>query len=226
MRILVIEDQPRMSALLCRGLSEEGYAVDTAADGIDGLWRATEFDYDTIILDLRLPGIDGFAVCAHLRERDRWAPVLMLTARDAIEDRVRGLDTGADDYLTKPFALAELLARVRALLRRGPLPRPITLTAGDLTLDPATRAVRLDGQPIRLTAREFALLEYLMRRVGDVVTRGEILDHVWDYAFEGDSNVVDVYVRYLRRKIDRPFGRSALETVRGAGYRLRSGSAS
>jgi two-component system OmpR family response regulator len=150
----------------------------------------------------------------------------MLTARDAIEDRVRGLDTGADDYLTKPFALAELLARVRALLRRGPLPRPITLTAGDLTLDPATRAVRLDGQPIRLTAREFALLEYLMRRVGDVVTRGEILDHVWDYAFDGDSNVVDVYVRYLRQKIDRPFGRSALETVRGAGYRLRAGSVS
>jgi two-component system OmpR family response regulator len=226
MRILVVEDHSRMAALVGRGLDEAGYAVDTTGSGVDALWRATEFDYDAIVLDLRLPDADGFSVCAQLRERGRWAPILMLTARDAVADRVRGLDIGADDYLTKPFALAELLARVRALLRRGPHPRPVALDVGELSLDPATRLVQVGDQRVNLTAKEFALLEFFMRRPGQVLSRTEILQHVWDFAYDGDSNVIDVYVRYLRQKIDRPYGSNRLQTVRGSGYRLDPGGGS
>jgi len=220
MRVLVIEDQARMAELIRRGLVEEGYAVDVAVGGVDGVWRATETAYDAIVLDVVLPDVDGFTVCAKLREGGRWAPVLMLTARDAVHDRVRGLDTGADDYLTKPFAFGELLARLRALTRRGPQPRPVTVTVGELSLDPATHVVRRAGRVVELTPKEFSLLEFFMRNPGTVLTRGQILEHVWDYAYDGDSNVIEVYVRYLRRKIDLPFGRHSLETVRGVGYRL------
>jgi two-component system OmpR family response regulator len=223
MRVLVIEDQARMAGLIRRGLAEEGYAVDVALCGVDGLWRATETGYDAIVLDVVLPDMDGFAVCAQLRERGRWAPVLMLTARDAVHDRVRGLDTGADDYLTKPFAFGELLARLRALTRRGPQPRPVTITVGEICLDPATHVVHRAGQVVDLTPKEFSLLEFFMRNPGTVLTRGQILEHVWDYGYDGDSNVIEVYVRYLRRKIDLPFGRHSLETVRGVGYRLVGG---
>jgi two-component system OmpR family response regulator len=223
MRVLVVEDQARMAELIRRGLVEEGYAVDVAAGGVDAVWRATETGYDAIVLDVVLPDIDGFAVCGQLRERGRWAPVLMLTARDAVHDRVRGLDTGADDYLIKPFAFGELLARLRALVRRGPQPRPVTVTVGELSLDPATHVVRRAGQVVELTPKEFALLEYFMRNPGTVLTRGQILEHVWDFAYDGDSNVIEVYIRYLRRKIDLPFGRHSLETVRGVGYRLCGG---
>ncbi|HKD97921.1 MAG TPA: response regulator transcription factor [Micromonosporaceae bacterium] len=223
MRVLVVEDQARMAELIRRGLVEEGYAVDVATCGVDAVWRATETAYDAIVLDVVLPDIDGFAVCARLREGDRWAPVLMLTARDAVHDRVRGLDTGADDYLTKPFAFGELLARLRALTRRGPRRRPVTVTVGELSLDPASHVVRRAGQVVELTPKEFSLLEYFMRNPGTVLTRGQILEHVWDYAYDGDSNVIEVYVRYLRRKIDLPFGTRSLETVRGVGYRLSGG---
>src|SRR5262245_57988291 len=223
MRVLVVEDQARMAELIRRGLAEEGYAVDVAACGVDAVWRATETAYDAIVLDVVLPDIDGFTVCAQLREQGRWAPVLMLTARDAVHDRVRGLDTGADDYLTKPFAFGELLARLRALTRRGPQPRPVTVTVGELSLDPATHVVRRAGRVVELTPKEFSLLEYFMRNPGAVLTRGQILEHVWDFAYDGDSNVIEVYVRYLRRKIDLPFGRHSLETVRGVGYRLSGG---
>jgi two-component system OmpR family response regulator len=173
------------------------------------------------VLDLMLPDLDGFAVCRGLRERGRWTPVLMLTARDAVRDRVAGLDAGADDYLTKPFSLAELLARLRALIRRGATERPSVLRVGDLSLDPAARSVARDGHAIELTAKEYALLEFFMRHPGEVLTRTRLIEHVWDFAYEGDSNVVDVYVRYLRNKVDRPFGRDSIETVRGSGYRLR-----
>ena len=221
MRVLVVEDEPKMAALLGRGLREHGFAVDVAGRGEDAVWYGTENDYDAIVLDLMLPGRDGFAVLAELRGAGRWAPVLVLTARDAVADRVRGLDGGADDYLTKPFAFPELLARLRALMRRGPGRRPAVLAAGDLTLDPATREVRRAGTPVALTAKEFALLEYFLRRPGQVLSRSELIAHVWDFAFDSDSNVVEVYVGYLRQKIDKPFGRNSLETVRGAGYRLR-----
>ena len=221
MRILVVEDETKMAALLKRGMEEEGYAVDVAATGTDGLWAATENEYDAIVLDVMLPEIDGYAVCRELRARGRWAPVVMLTARDDVRDRVQGLDAGADDYLVKPFSFSELLARVRALLRRGAGERPAVLTVGDLVLDPATRRVRRGGVEVSLTPREFALLEFFARNPGEVLSRTRILEHVWDMAFDGDSNVVDVYVRYLREKIDRPFGKSTLETVRGSGYRLR-----
>ncbi len=221
MRVLVVEDETKMAALLQRGLREEGYAVDVAADGREALWLATENPYDAIVLDVMLPDLDGFEVSRKLREAGKWSPVLMLTARDAVHDRVAGLDAGADDYLTKPFSFAELLARLRALLRRGAPDRPAVLQLGDLTLDPATRRVTRNGTPIELTAREFALLEYLMRHPGEVLSRTRLIEHVWDFAFEGDSNVVDVYVRYLREKVDRPFRRDSIETVRGAGYRLR-----
>jgi two-component system, OmpR family, response regulator len=221
MRVLVVEDETRMAALLKRGLEEEGYAVDVAPDGPEGLWLATEHDYGVILLDAMLPGIDGFEVCAKLRVLGKWAPVVMLTARDSIEDRVRGLDAGADDYLTKPFAFAELLARVRALLRRGNPERPSVLSVGDLHLDPAAHRVTRAGNEIDLTAKEFALLELLMRHSGHVLSRDRILEHVWDFAYVAGSNVVDQYVGYLRRKLDRPFGRDDIETVRGAGYRLR-----
>jgi two-component system OmpR family response regulator len=221
MRVLVVEDDVKMAALLRRGLGEEGLSADVARTGDDALWMAAATEYDAIVLDVMLPGADGFEVCRRLREAGRWAPVLMLTARDAVEDRVTGLDAGADDYLTKPFSFAELLARLRALARRPPLERPSVIEVGDLRLDPATRQVWRDGTEIDLSAKEFALLETFMRRPGEVLSRYQLLEHCWDYGYENRSNVVDVYVRYLREKVDRPFGRASLETVRGAGYRLR-----
>jgi|SRR5581483_1685173 two-component system OmpR family response regulator len=221
MRVLVVEDSTRMAGLLKRGLEEEGYAVTIAQTGEDALWSGTEAPPDAIVLDVMLPDMDGFEICRRLRERGMWAPVLMLTARDALEDRVRGLDAGADDYLTKPFAFSELAARLRALMRRGPLERPAVLRVGDLSLDPASRIVKRGDTAIDLTAKEYSLLEYFMRHPGSVLSRTQILDHVWDFAYEGDSNIVDVYVRYLRQKIDRPFGVRSIETVRRAGYRLR-----
>jgi len=212
----------KMGSLLRRGLQEEGHAADVARTGDDALWMSAAVDYDAIVLDVMLPGIDGFETCRRLREAGVWAPVLMLTARDAVEDRVAGLDTGADDYLVKPFSFAELLARLRALARRGDPERPSLLSVGDLTLDPATREVRRGSDEIPLSAKEFALLETFMRRPGEVLSRLHLLEHAWDFAYDARSNVVDVYVRHLRRKIDEPFGRRSLETVRGAGYRLRA----
>jgi two-component system OmpR family response regulator len=220
-RVLVVEDETRMAALLKRGLEEEGYAVDLAADGDEGLFLAIENDYDLVLLDAMLPKLSGYDVCRQMRERRRWSPVLMLTARDGIADRVAGLDAGADDYLTKPFAFAELTARLRALLRRGSSERAPVLEVGDLSLDPAAHSVHRAGQPIDLTAKEFALLELLMRHAGEVLSRTRILEHVWDFAYDPSSNVVDQYIAYLRRKIDKPFDREDVETVRGAGYRLR-----
>jgi two-component system, OmpR family, response regulator len=220
-RILVVEDARKLAGLLKRGLEEEGYAVDLTASGTDAVWLATENGYDAIVLDVGLDDIDGFEVCARMRTAGQWAPVLMLTAHDAVDDRIRGLDSGADDYLTKPFAFTELLARLRALLRRGARERPSVLHVGDLELDPATRAVRRAGQLITLTAKEFALLEYFMRHPDHLLGRAELIDHVWDFAYDGDSHVVSVYIGYLRDKIDRPFGRASLETVRGMGYRIR-----
>ena len=222
MRVLVVEDEVKMAGLLKRALEEEGYAVDTAADGAEAIWLGTENPYDAVVLDLMLPDVDGFEVCRKLREAGRWSPVLMLTARDAVGDRVSGLDAGADDYLTKPFSFEELLARLRALIRRGAHERPAILRCGDVTLDPSTRRVARGDVPIDLTAKEYSLLEYFMRHPGEVLSRTRLIEHVWDFAYEGDSNVVDVYVRYLREKIDRPFGQDSIETVRGAGYRLRS----
>lgn len=221
MRILVVEDEAKLRTLLSRGLAEEGYAVDVAGSGEDAIWRVAEYQYDAILLDLGLPDVDGFTVCCHIRERGCWVPVLMLTALDAVDHRVRGLDVGADDYLTKPFAFTELVARLRALVRRGAQPRPAKITVGDLELDPASRTVMRNGTGIDLTAKEFALLEYLMRHSDEVLSRTRLVDHVWDSAYDGDLHVVNVYVAYLRDKIDRPFGRASLETVRGVGYRLR-----
>ncbi len=221
MRVLVVEDSKRMAGLLKRGLEEEGHTVAVAPNGEEALWSSSEIPPDAIVLDVMLPDMDGFEVCRRIRERGNWSPVLMLTARDALEDRVRGLDVGADDYLTKPFAFSELAARLRALMRRGPIQRPAVLRVGDLSLDPATRIARRGDTGIDLTAKEYALLEYFMRHPGEVLSRIQILDHVWDFAYEGDSNVVDVYVRYLRQKIDRPFGVRSIETIRRAGYRLR-----
>ena len=222
MRILVVEDEVKMAGLVRRALVEEGYAVDVAGSGTDGLWAASENPYDAVLLDLMLPDLGGLEVCRELRRRGRWMPVLMLTARDAVPDRVAGLDAGADDYLVKPFSFSELFARLRALLRRGSTERPTILRSDDLTLDPATRTVSRGAARIELTAREFALLELLLRHQGEVLTRSRILEGVWDFAYDGDSNVVDVYVRYLREKVDRPFGRHSIETVRGSGYRLRA----
>lgn len=222
MRVLVVEDDVRMAGMLRRGLAEDGYTVDVTGDGLEAVWQATEFSYDAIVLDLMLPGVDGFEVCRRLRKAGRWAPVLMLTARADVADRVRGLDCGADDYLTKPFSFSELSARLRAAIRRDAPARPATLTAGTLGLDPATRTAWRGDTPIELSAKEFALLELFLRRAGEVLSRTLILDHVWDFAYERVSNVVDQYVVYLRRKIDRPFGLDQLQTVRGAGYRLRS----
>jgi two-component system OmpR family response regulator len=221
MRVLVVEDDVKMASLLRRGLLEEGLAADVARTGDDALWMAEATEYDAIVLDVMLPGADGFEVCRRLREAGRWSPVLMLTARDAVEDRVAGLDAGADDYLTKPFSFAELLARLRAIARRAPLERPTVLEGGDLRLDPATRRAWRGDVEIGLSAKEFALLETFMRRPGEVLSRYQLLEHCWDYGYENRSNVVDVYVRYLREKIDRPFGRKSLETVRGAGYRFK-----
>jgi two-component system, OmpR family, response regulator len=221
MRVLIVEDEVKMAGLLRRGFREEGLAADVARTGNDALWMARATEYDAIVLDVMLPGVDGFEVCRRLREDDVWSPVLMLTARDAVGDRVTGLDAGADDYLTKPFSFAELLARLRALARRPPLERPAILEVGDLRLDPATRRVWRGEVEIQLSAKEFAVLETFMRRPGQVLSRYQLLEHCWDYGYENRSNVVDVYVRYLRDKVDRPFGRSSLETVRGVGYRLR-----
>jgi two-component system, OmpR family, response regulator len=225
MRILVVEDELKMASLLRRGLAEEGYAVDLARTGAEALVKAGAVEYDVVVLDLMLPELDGVEVCRRLRKSGVWAPVLMLTARDSVADRVAGLDAGADDYLPKPFAFAELLARLRALVRRGSAERPAVLEVGDLRLDPATRQAWRDRIEIRLSGKEFALLETFMRRPGQVLSRYQLIEHVWDYAYEHRSNVVDVYVRYLRDKIDRPFGRDSLETVRGVGYRLRRESA-
>jgi len=221
MRVLIVEDELRMASLIRRGLTNEGLAADVAVRGADALWMAEAHDYDAVLLDVMLPDVDGFEVCRRLRAAGVWAPVLMLTARDSVEDRVAGLDSGADDYLVKPFSFAELLARLRALARRGDGERPAVLVVDDLRLDPATREVTRGSTPIQLTAKEFALLETFMRRAGEVLSRLHLLEHAWDFAYDNRSNIVDVYVRRLRRKIDEPFERRSLETVRGAGYRLR-----
>jgi two-component system OmpR family response regulator len=218
---LIVEDELRMASLIHRGLYKEGLAVDVARTGEDALWMAESSEYDAIVLDVMLPGINGFETCRSLRTQGVWTPVLMLTARDSVEDRVAGLDTGADDYLVKPFAFAELLARLRALSRRGEPERPTVLEVDDLRLDPAKRRVWRGDSEIRLSAKEFALLETFMRRPDEVLSRFHLLEHAWDFAYENRSNVVDVYVRHLRNKIDEPFERQSLETVRGAGYRLR-----
>jgi two-component system OmpR family response regulator len=222
MRLLIVEDDVKMAALVRRGLIEEGDTVDVVRSGEDALWMAASTQYDAVVLDVMLPGIDGFETCRRLRGDGVWTPVLLLTARDSVEDRVAGLDGGADDYLTKPFSFAELSARLRALARRGQRERPAVLEVGGLRLDPATREAWRDGQPIELSAKEFALLEGFMRRPGEVLSRLDLLEHAWDFGYENRSNVIDVYVRYLREKVDRPFGVKSIETVRGAGYRLRA----
>jgi two-component system OmpR family response regulator len=221
MRVLIVEDEPKMANVIHRSLAKEGLVADVAARGEEGLWMAQATAYDAIVLDVMLPDVSGFELCRRLREREVWSPILMLTARDAVEDRVSGLDSGADDYLVKPFAIAELLARLRSLARRGVPERPVVLQVGDLELDPAARAVRRGNTEIELSAKEFSLLETFMRRPGQVLSRLQILEHAWDFAYEAQSNVVDVHVGRLREKIDRPFGRESLETVRGVGYRLR-----
>ena len=221
MRVLVIEDDPKMAALIRRGLSEEGLVVDVADKGEDALWMAGSTDYDAVVLDVMLQGIDGFETCRRLRADGVWTPILLLTARDAVEDRIAGLDGGADDYLVKPFSFGELLARLRALVRRGGSARPAVLEVGNLRLDPATRRVWRGSAEISLSAKEFSLLEIFMRRPDEVLSRYQLLEHAWDYDYENRSNIVDVYVRYLRDKIDRPFGMTSIETLRGHGYRLR-----
>jgi DNA-binding response OmpR family regulator len=220
MRVLVVDDERRLAAGLRNGLEAEGFAVDVALDGDDGLWMAREHPYDAIVLDILLPGINGYKLCSTLRQDGIWTPILMLTAKGGEWDEVEGLDTGADDYLTKPFSYAVLVARLRALLRRGARERPVVLEAGDLRLDPAARRAWRGQAEVELTPRELALLEFLLRRRGEVVSKREILQHVWDDDFEGDPNIVEVYVRRLRGKLDRPFGRQTIQTVRGAGYRL------
>jgi DNA-binding response OmpR family regulator len=219
-RLLVVEDEPRLARALQRGLSAEGYVVDLAGDGIAGLEAARHEAYDAVVLDIMLPGLNGYRIIQTLRDEGNWVPVLMLSAKDGEYDQADGLDAGADDYLTKPFSFVVLLAKIRALLRRGAPQRPSVLVAGSLSMDPATRRVCRDGEEISLTAREYALLEYLMRRCDQVVTKTELLDHVWDAGADTDPNVVEVYVGYLRRKIDQPYGQRSLQTIRGAGYRL------
>ena len=221
MRVLIVEDEPKLAQLLRRGLTKEGMAVDVVGDGEEAVPRAEATDYDAIVLDVMLPGIDGFEVCRQLREREVWAPILMLTARDSVKDRVAGLDRGADDYLTKPFSYAELLARLRALARRASVERPTQLELGSLRLDPATKLAWRGEAEIDLSAKEYSLLETFMRRPGQVLSRFDLLEHAWDYDYENRSNVVDSYVRFLRRKIDKPFGVNSIETVRGSGYRMR-----
>jgi len=221
MRVLVVDDETRMASLLKRALEEEGHVVDVAADGADGLWLAAENPYGAIVLDVMLPDFDGFELCRRIRGNGQWVPVIMLTARDSVGDRVRGLDAGADDYLVKPFSLAELAARLRALARRDDRPRPVVLAEGDLSLDPAAKRAWRAGTELHLSPKEFTLLELFLRHPGDVLTRSRIIEAVWDFAYGGGSNVVDQYVNYLRRKIDTPFGRHDIETVRGMGYRLR-----
>jgi two-component system, OmpR family, response regulator len=218
MRLLLAEDDTKLARALDRGLRREGYGVDVAHDGDAALLNARVYDYDVAVLDVMMPGLDGVEVCRTLREDERWLPVLLLTARDQVPDRIRGLDAGADDYLVKPFAFGELLARLRALVRRGPTPRPVALTVGRLRVDPAAHAVTLGGTLVELTAREFAVLEFLARRPGETVTRTQLIEHVWDENWFGSTNIVDVYVGYLRRKL----GRDLLSTVRGVGYRLEA----
>jgi two-component system, OmpR family, response regulator len=225
MKILVVEDELKMASLLLRGFRKNGDAADVARRGEDAVWMAGAADYDAIVLDVMLPGMNGFETLAALREQGRWTPVLMLTARDAVEDRIAGLDVGADDYLTKPFSFAELLARLRAIARRGPVERPTILEVGDLRLDPASKQVWRGTTEIELTAKEFALLETFMRRPGEVLSRDHLLEQAWDMGYDNRSNVIAVYVNYLRDKIDRPFGANSLTTVRGAGYRLRKDEA-
>lgn len=220
MRVLLVEDEVRLAGAVRRGLEAEGFAVDVALDGTEGLWRAREGAYDAIVLDIMLPGVNGYRICSALREAGNWTPILMLTAKDGEFDEAEALDTGADDFLSKPFSFVVLLARLRAVLRRGAPERPAVLAAGDLRLDPASHRCWRGGTEVALTAREFSLLEYLMRRQGQVVSKTEILEHVWDPAYDGDSNIVEVYVGYLRKKIDVPFGRRSIETVRGVGYRI------
>lgn len=220
MRVLVVDDEVRLADGVRRGLEAEGWAVDVAHDGVDGLWHAREFTYDAIVLDLMMPGLSGWAVCAQLRSDGDWTPVLMLTAKDGEWDQVEALDAGADDYVTKPFSHPVLVARLRALVRRGARERPAVLTVGDLVVDPAARTVARGGVPVELTSREFAVLEFLARRAGEVCSKRAVIENVWDVDFDGDPNIVEVYVGHLRRKVDRPFGRTSLETVRGAGYRL------
>ena len=220
-KVLIVEDDVPLASALRRGLRAEGIVADVAVRGEDALWITAAGEFDAVVLDVMLPGIDGFETCRRLRSDGVWTPIIMLTARDGVDDRVRGLDEGADDYLVKPFSLAELLARLRALARRGPVERPVVLEVGSLRLDPATREVWRGAEEIDLSAKEFALLEAFMRRPGEVISQLSLLEHAWDYDYENRSNVVEVYVRYLREKIDRPFGVRSLETVRGAGYRLR-----
>ena len=218
MRVLLVEDDPKLAASIGRGLRHEGYAVDLAEDGDEAVARALVWDYDGILLDVMLPARDGLAVCRALREHGCWAPVLMITARDQVRDRISGLDVGADDYLAKPFDFGEMLARLRAVMRRAPVERPVRLEIGDLVVDPATHMVTRAGAPVRLTAREFALLEFLARHAGEVITRTRLLDHVWDENYEGSTNIVDVYVSSLRKKLEQPFGRPLIRTMRGVGY--------
>jgi two-component system, OmpR family, response regulator len=220
MRLLVVEDDAKLARALQRGLQREGYVIDLADTGDEGLSQARENDYDVVLLDVMLPGRDGFSVCRAMRRSERWTPVLMLTARDQVSDRIRGLDAGADDYLVKPFDFGELLARLRALIRRGPSERPPVLEVGDLRVDPASRVVSRGGNEIELTVREFALLHFLARHAGEVVSREQLLEHVWDDAGDGSTNVVDVYVGYLRNKLDRPLRKKMIRTVRGVGFRL------
>jgi two-component system, OmpR family, response regulator len=221
MRVLIVEDNVRMASAIKRGLQAEGLVADVASSGEDAIWMAGATEFDAVVLDVMLPGIDGFETCRRLREEGMWAPIIMLTARDAVEDRITGLDRGADDYLVKPFSLGELLARLRALARRGPVERPAVLEVGTLRMNPATQQVWRGDEEIHLSAKEFTLLETFMRRPGEVLSQFQLLEHAWDYEYENRSNVVEVYMRYLREKVDRPFGVRSIETVRGAGYRLR-----
>ncbi|MGA9277836.1 response regulator transcription factor [Ilumatobacter sp.] len=225
MRLLVVEDEVKLARSLHDGLTADGFAVDVVHDGTEGLWMATTHSYDAILLDIMLPGTNGFVVCRTLREQDNWTPILMLTAKDGVLDEAEALDTGADDYLRKPFSHVVLVARIRSLLRRRGEARPTVLTVGDLVLDPSRRVVRRGESTIELTAREFAVLEHLMSHAGSVLSKQDILDHVWDVDFAGDANIVEVYVGHLRKKVDEPFGQASIETVRGVGYRLREGDA-
>ena len=220
--VLVVEDEKRLAAAIKRGLEAEGYAVDVALDGTDGQWLAEEREYDAIVLDLMLPERNGYEVCANLRNIGNWTPILMLTARDGALDEVRSLDTGADDYLAKPFSFMVLLARIRSLLRRGKKERPVQLHVDDMWLDPAAHRVTRAGEDVELTSREFSVLEFLMRHADEFVSKADILEHVWDFAFEGDPNIVEVYMRRLRLKVDEPFDRRSITTKRGTGYRLSS----
>ena len=219
-RVLVVDDDRGLVRALKRGLESEGFAVDVAFDGEEGLWHAKEHAYDAVVLDVMLPGVSGLDLCASLRASGNWAPILMLTARGGEHDEAHALDTGADDFLSKPFSYVVLVARLRALLRRGRMERPATLLVGDLLLDPATHRVARGGTELKLTPRQFSLLEFFMRRPGEVLSKQVILEHVWDFAYEGDPNIVEVYVGQLRRRIDDPFGRTSLQTIRLVGYRL------